>query len=136
MDVVLLDRRMPHVSGDEVLEKIRECSYDCRVAMISGVNPDFDIIGMGFDDYLTKPVSETDLHDTVEQLLARRTYDQRLQEHFAMVSKIAALEAQKPNRELETNPKYVALKERAVEDRSQLDALLADVKKDDIRTLL
>lgn len=51
--VVLLDRRMPQLSGDDVLERIRERNYDCHVAMVSGVHPDFDIIEMGFDDYLT-----------------------------------------------------------------------------------
>lgn len=127
---------MPHVSGDEVLETIRERNYTCRVAMVSGVNPDFGIIEMGFDDYLTKPVTEADLHDMVEQLLARRTYDHQLQEYFAMVSKIAALEAEKSQSDLDTNPDYVALKEQAAEDRDRLDALLADVEEADIRTLL
>lgn len=136
VSVVLLDRRMPHVSGDEVLEKIREHDYDCRVAMVSGVDPDFDIIDMGFDDYLTKPVSEADLHDMVEQLLARINYDQQLQEYFALVSKISALEAEKSQTKLGANQDYVALKEQAAEDRDRLNALLADVEEDDIRTLL
>lgn len=136
VDVALLDRRMPHVSGDEVLEQIRDYGYDCRVAMVSGVNPDFDIVEMGFDDYLPKPVTETDLHEMVEQLLARQTYNRQLQEYFALVSKIAALEAEKSHTNLQANPEYVALKEQAEEDRDRLDALLADVENDDIRTLV
>lgn len=136
VDVVLLDRRMPHISGDEVLEKIREHEYDCRVAMLSGVYPDFDIIQMGFDDYLTKPVSESDVREMVEQLLARRNYDQQLQEYFAVVSKIATLETEKSRSELKANQEYVEMKEQTAEDRDRLDALLAEVEHDDIRTLL
>lgn len=134
--VVLLDRRMPHVSGDEVLKTIRERNYSCRVAMVTGVNPDFDIIEMGFDDYLTKPVSRTDIYDVVEQLLARLNYDWQLQEYFAVVSKIAALEAEKSQTKLDANQDYVALKEQATEERKRLDERLADVEEDDIRTLL
>ena len=48
-DAVLLDRRLPDGSGDEVLEHVRERGLDCRVAMVTAVEPDFDIIGMGFD---------------------------------------------------------------------------------------
>ena len=51
VDVVLLDRRLPDGSGDDVLEHIRESGYDCRVAMVTAVEPDFDIIDMGFDLY-------------------------------------------------------------------------------------
>ena len=41
IDVVLLDRRMPGLSGDEVLTKIRERGIDCYVSMVTAVEPDF-----------------------------------------------------------------------------------------------
>lgn len=40
VDVVLLDRRMPGLSGDDALNRIREREYDCRVAMVTAVDPD------------------------------------------------------------------------------------------------
>lgn len=103
--------------------------------MVSGVNPDFDIIEMGFDDYLTKPVAKADLQDIVEQLLARNTYDQQLQEYFALVSKITALEAEKSQSKLDANQDYEALKEQAAKERDRLDALLADIEADALPTL-
>lgn len=136
VDVVLLDRRMPNVTGDDVLERIRENDYDCRVAMVSGVNPDFDIVEMGFDDYLTKPVSEAELHDAVDRLLSRANYDRQLQEYFALVSKRATLEAEKGHIDLEANEEYVTLKQQTAAERERLDALLAEIDDDDIRTLL
>jgi DNA-binding response OmpR family regulator len=36
---VLLDRRMPGLSGDNALNRIREREYDCRVAMVTAVDP-------------------------------------------------------------------------------------------------
>jgi len=106
VDVVLLDRRMPGLSGDEVLEKIREQGYECRVAMVTAVDPDFDVIEMGFDDYLTKPIDREGLESAIESLLERKEYDAAMQEYYALASKKAALESSKPASELEASEEY------------------------------
>ena len=93
VDVVLLDRRMPEMSGHEVLDAIRGEGYDARVAMLTAVEPDVDIVEMPFDDYKTKPVTKEDLLTLVEVLLHRAAFDERSQEFFALASKKAALEA-------------------------------------------
>jgi DNA-binding response OmpR family regulator len=93
VDVVLLDRRMPDMSGHEVLNAIRGEGYDARVAMLTAVEPDVDIVEMPFDDYKTKPVTKEDLVTLVEVLLHRAAFDERSQEFFALASKKAALEA-------------------------------------------
>ena len=49
-DVVLLDRRMPELSGDEVLEEIRNRGLDVRVVLLTAVDPDFEIVEMECDD--------------------------------------------------------------------------------------
>lgn len=43
---------MPGMSGQEVLEAIRDRGYGCMVAMLTVVEPDIDIIKIGFDKYL------------------------------------------------------------------------------------
>ncbi|CDK40441.1 HoxA-like transcriptional regulator [Halorubrum sp. DM2] len=93
VDVVLLDRRMPDMSGHEVLTEIRGEGYDARVAMLTAVEPDVDIVEMPFDDYKTKPVTKEDLLTLVEVLLHRAAFDEQSQEFFALASKKAALEA-------------------------------------------
>lgn len=93
LDVVLLDRRMPDRSGDEVLAEIRDRGVDCMVVMVSAVAPDFDVLEMEFDTYLKKPVSQDDLHEVVERMLARAGYEDDLREYFMLVSKQATLEA-------------------------------------------
>ena len=121
-DVVLLDRRMPGQSGDEVLEEIRARTVDCRVVMVTAVKPDFDIVEMGFDDYLVKPVSKDDLYDTVEGMLTRVDYDSQLQDFFSLASKKAVLESEKDDSELETSEEYDELTGQLQDLESEVDA--------------
>lgn len=124
VDVVLLDRRMPGLSGDEVLDAIRAKDFDCRVAMVTAVEPDFDVIEMGFDDYLTKPINREDLEEVLESLLTRKEYDDQMQKYFALSSKKATLEAAKPSSELEANEEYQELKEQVETLEEELDKTL------------
>jgi len=131
-DVVLLDRRMPNVAGDEVLERIKDRDLRCRVIMITAVDPGFDILEMPFDDYLCKPVDKSDLEDAIEQQLAASRYDERLSEYMNVSSKLALLEAEKPPSEMESNEEVSRLRERASKLRDELDDALEEF--DDIDT--
>ena len=106
VDVVLLDRRMPGLSGEEVLEAIREVGYDCRVVMVTAVTPDVDILDMGFDDYVTKPIGKEDLVEVVERLLELNNYDELIGEYYQIVAKKAAIETEQDNIDLEASNKY------------------------------
>ena len=121
VQVVLLDRRMPGLSGDEVLEEIRDRGYECSVVMVTAVDPDFDIIEMGFDDYLVKPVSKDELMDVVENVQSRSSYESDIQEYYALVSKKSLLESEKSERELEDNDEYQDPSERVDELRGRVD---------------
>jgi len=125
IDAILLDRRMPGLSGDEVLDEVRDRGIDCRVAMVTAVEPDFDIIEMGFDDYLAKPVSKESLRETVESLLERNQYEEGVQELFSVASKKAVLEAEKRKAELEENEEYQRLKERHEVLQEELDTTVS-----------
>ncbi|MFB6091844.1 MAG: response regulator [Haloquadratum sp.] len=131
-DVVLLDRRMPGMTGDEVLDEIRDRGIDCRVAMITAVEPDADIMDMPFDDYLVKPVTREDLHGLVDVLLRRADYDERSQEFFQLASKKAALESA-PDISVEELDEYAELTARMEELRMDLDDTLTELSDDDFR---
>lgn len=135
VDAVLLDRRMPGMSGDEVLEHIREEGYDCRVAMVTAIDPDFDILDMGFDEYVVKPVSRDDLYDTVEQLLTYSTYDDTFQEYFSLVSKRAAIQTSKSPSTLEANEEYQQLNDRIDELEADLDEAVMDLEEGEFGAL-
>ncbi|SDJ92385.1 Response regulator receiver domain-containing protein [Halovenus aranensis] len=94
VDIVLLDRRMPEVSGDEVLEFIRDWNLDCRVIMVTAVNPDTSIIEMEFDGYLTKPVSKSELLSTVKQQVLFERYQTLFERYQTATRKHALLAAQ------------------------------------------
>lgn len=127
VDIVLLDRRMPGMTGDEVLEEIRTRDLDCRVAMLTAVEPDFDILKMGFDDYLVKPVSKDQLRDAVESLLSRSDYESQVQEYFSLANKKALLEQKKTQDELQENEDYHQLKERLNRLQQEVDTTLDKV---------
>ncbi len=131
VDVVLLDRKMPGLSGDELLERIRERGLDCLVAMVTAVEPDFDILEMGFDTYLTKPVRQEQLTETVEALLTRSEYDSLLQRYYAMVEKRAALDATKPEEALAKNEEYDQLSTAIEELRDRLSETVGDTADDE-----
>jgi DNA-binding response OmpR family regulator len=130
VDIVLLDRMMPGLPGDEVLERIREQEYDCRVAMVTAVEPDFDILNMGFDAYLNKPVRSEQLHETVENLFERSEYDGLLKQYYALVEKQATLETAKSTAELASSEEYQQLEERIQELRSELTSTLGGMEED------
>jgi len=131
VDVVLLDRMMPGLSGDKVLERIRERGLDCRVAMVTAVEPDFDILEMGFDAYLCKPIRSEQLHETVENLLKRSQYDDLLQEYYSLVEKQATLEATKSTAELADNEAYVDLRDRVDDLETHLGDTLGGIDDDE-----
>jgi DNA-binding response OmpR family regulator len=112
VDVLLLDRRMPGLSGDEVLEVVREEGYDCRVAMITSVDPDTDIVEMEFDAYVVKPVRRQDLLEFVESLLLRAGCSRDTRELLSVTSKIVALESRFDEARLDDHEEYRRLRER------------------------
>jgi DNA-binding response OmpR family regulator len=126
VDVVLLDRRMPKVSGDDVLSTIRDRGLDTRVVMITAVDPDFDIVDMPFDDYLCKPVQKEDLVAAIEQQLTAGRYDDRLTEYLEVTSKIALLEAEKTEAELDDSEEVARLRDRAASIQAEMDEALAE----------
>jgi len=126
IDVVLLDRRMPGTSGDEVLSEIRERGIDCRVIMITAVDPDFDIIDMAFDDYLCKPIEKDDLVAAIEQQLTARRYDDQLTQYLEATSKLALLEAEKTAQSLDANEDVTDLKFRIEELKADMDDTLSE----------
>lgn len=121
VDAVLLDRRMPDIHGDDVLDEIRDRGFDCKVIMATAVDPELNILEMDFDDYLCKPIFQEALVDTLEKHLEDIDEgDEQLDEFFGIVSKLSVLEEEKTRAELEESEDYETLKQRAEELGSDL----------------
>lgn len=112
INVVVLDRRLPERSGDEILEEIRARGHDCPVIMVTAVNPDVDIIDLSITEYLTKPISGTELRDAINWAHKLSDRDTHLQEYFALLDKQLALKANGKIDDLATNADYLALQRR------------------------
>lgn len=123
VDVALLDRRMPTMTGDEVLAALRDRGINCRVAMITAVEPDIDIVDMPFDDYMVKPITREQLFSVVEVLLSRAEFDDRTQEFFSLASKKATLESVQKD---VNSQEYESLTSRMDELRGELDQTLTE----------
>ena len=125
--VVVLDRRMPGLSGSEVLEWIRSQRYDIRVVMVTSEDVDLDVMEMGFDEYLMKPVRQDELRAVVADLFERREYSTELQTYLALQSKLALLRAEYPEETLDTNEEFQQLQTRLTElelsedERAEID---------------
>ena len=135
IDVVLLDRHMPDMSGDEVLEEIREAAYDCRVAMVTAVAPEFDIVDMEFDHYISKPVDESDLRMVVDRLLDIQSYDEALTELYRVAQKIATLEDEMTDSRLDHHEQYATLVEERERLREETREQVGNMDRDDLDDL-
>lgn len=154
-DVVILDRRMGMISGDEFLEIINSrdihepepsvfesdnltgafeegqvtdlasdtlekldsetvahlqgIEIDCRVCVVSAVDPDLDLLEMPLDDYITKATDERELVETVELLLAFDQLDDVFQRYWTKGRERFVIRDKLSRRKLKTDDRYNAL---------------------------
>lgn len=68
VDVLVLDRRMPELSGHELIERLGETPFDGDVLVVSAYEASTDLNEADVDGYLTKPVSREAYVDALEWL--------------------------------------------------------------------
>lgn len=131
-DVVLLDRRMPGTSGDEVLEEIRQRGLECRVVMLTAVDPDFDITEMDVDDYVVKPVDKEQLRGVVERALTISEYNEQMQRLSSLKLKRNVLEVEMDEHELQDSRKYRQLLEEIESLEAEIEEMEATLDLDQV----
>jgi DNA-binding response OmpR family regulator len=108
-EVVILDRDLPAVHGDEVCKRLVAAGARSRVLMLTGAAQDQDLIdglGLGADDYLPKPFAFAVLVARITAL-ARRAQPSipPVLEHDDIVLNTAKRCAQRAGRPLALRPK-------------------------------
>src|ERR1700722_485330 len=92
---ILLDVRIPGVSGPELQERLSELGSTLPIIFLTGypdVRPTVRTIKAGAEDFLTKPVSSDKLLQAVERAIARHNATYRLKRALDVVrSHIATL---------------------------------------------
>ncbi len=79
-DLVVLDIMLPGQSGLEVLEQVRDANETLPVIILSArgkINDKIEGLGLGADDYVTKPFVLAELLARVEARLRRREVQRR-----------------------------------------------------------
>ena len=72
-DLIVLDLMLPHINGFDICKQIR-LSKEIPIIMVTARNEDIDVIrglGLGADDYMTKPFSPNQFVARVKSQLAR-----------------------------------------------------------------
>ncbi len=108
-DVIVLDRDLPALHGDEVCARLVAAGGRSRVMMLTGASDMEDLVdglGIGADDYLTKPFAFAVLLARIAAL-ARRAQPSipPVLEHADLVLDTAKRSAQRAGKPLELRPK-------------------------------
>ncbi len=130
IDIVFLDRRMPGLSGTEVLQSIREGGDAQQVIMVTAVQPTEDLASIDVDDYLLKPIDRTKLLRAVEATELILTYEDSLTELLSLTARKATLEANLDKTELEKDDRYGDLLQRIRELEEEADTTLQRLETD------
>lgn len=132
IDLVVLDRRMPGLTGDELVDWIRTNHLDCRIVMLTSQDPGTDILTLGFDEYLTKPAEQSEILDVVDAVLSRREYNERVREYLALRSKQALLRAELAYEDRQENDDFDRLVTRIEELEAEIDDIPDEGEFDDV----
>ena len=136
VEVVLLDRQLPGMNGSAVLSMLQDRKGDPQVAMVTAVEPEVDVVEMGFDAYVTKPIREDDIFELVNHLLHRRVYDENVRQLFAAISKQIALEKEYSPEELADDQQYQYLLAEIEKLRDETADLAEQFDDENFRTAL
>jgi len=112
VDIILLDRHMPGMSGDDVLAELNELDHYGRVIMVTAIDPGFDVLDMPFDDYLCKPIEREDVRESVTQQCTILGYE-TLGEYFSVESKRQVIAAEIDADQRADHDEYQRTKARA-----------------------
>ena len=112
-DVAVLDRDMPGRTGDEVCRWLVDSALGTRILILTaaaGIRDRVDGLGLGADDYLTKPFAFAELAARI-QALARRppTAYAPVLDHAGVVLDIPRHRAFRDDRVLDLTPKEFAV---------------------------
>jgi two-component system cell cycle response regulator CtrA len=73
-DIMVLDLMLPDIDGYEVVRRLREARVETPILILSGLNEADNKIkglGIGADDYLTKPFDKRELIARVQAIVRR-----------------------------------------------------------------
>ncbi|HLK48437.1 MAG TPA: response regulator transcription factor [Bryobacteraceae bacterium] len=84
-DLVLVDIRLPGMSGTEICKQLRTAQFTTPIIVLSAVGEEIDkvlLLEIGADDYVVKPFGSRELMARIRAVLRRAAPDGRKVAHF------------------------------------------------------
>lgn len=107
-DLILVDLRLPGMSGTEICKQIRAANIRTPIIVLSAVGDEVDkvlLLEIGADDYVVKPFGRRELLARIRAVLRRATPDQPRVIHFGDVEvDLDRRVVQKRGREIRMTP--------------------------------
>lgn len=134
-DVIVLKDCWTPGTGETLLASLYEQYSD--FVLLAVVSPDVEIglLESVVDEILVEPVIEWELLDAISRLLRPCTYEELLDQHFILASKLAALEADQSIEQLETDERYSLLSEKREKVEARWDELVTEHTDKDFNRL-
>ncbi|MDE3167060.1 MAG: response regulator transcription factor, partial [Acidobacteriota bacterium] len=79
-DLVLVDLRLPGMSGTEICKQLRAAKVDTPIIVLSALGDELDkvlLLEIGADDYMVKPFGTRELMARIRAVLRRTSSDAR-----------------------------------------------------------
>ncbi len=136
-DVVILDLRMPEVSGHQVLKILSEQSPDTPLIVVSGtghIGDTVDALHLGAWDYLLKPVSDLSmLEHSVERVLERAALIRENRGHQRNLKAEVNRQTKKLTEKIAEMSRFnrmaVGRERRIIELKRQINLLLVELER-------
>ena len=110
-DMIILDIMLPGVDGFEICKQIREAK-EIPILMVSARKEDIDkirVLGLGADDYITKPFNILEVKARIKAILRRSAHHDVKEEESAKVVECRGLKIDCESRRVHIHGKEVNL---------------------------
>jgi DNA-binding response OmpR family regulator len=85
-DLILVDLRLPNMSGTEICKQLRAAKVKTPIIVLSALSDEVDkvlLLEIGADDYMVKPFGTRELMARIRAVLRRTSADARKVVHFS-----------------------------------------------------
>lgn len=119
-EVILLDRKLDGAEAEDLIDSL-EGIENQNIVVITGMEPDLDLLNMPINDYLIKPVDRELLRDTVRKVIEADKRPDKTKELLELLSKKKILD-DKPT-EVREKEEYQKLVRKIDELRDEISNL-------------
>ena len=124
VDVVLLDRQLPDMSGGGLIGRIRTREGDPAIGMLVGREPDRRVRQLDVDEFAVTPLDRGAFQTLAAQLDRRRAVDEAIEAYLSLLDRKHELESRADTADIDADTDYRAVTGELFARRRQLESLL------------